>query len=110
MLEPHLRRSNGHVFRLHRIDGAWHPRLDVAEGAGARADIAKDHHRGMFPGPALADIGAGGLFAHRIELEITRSEEHTSELQSLMRISYAVFCLKQKTKIKAHIHITNQFL
>src|SRR3546814_7246477 len=28
----------------------------------------------------------------------TRSEEHTSELQSLMRISYAVFCLKTKTK------------
>src|SRR3546814_6397735 len=28
-----------------------------------------------------------------------RSEEHTSELQSLMRISYAVFCLKKKTKI-----------
>src|SRR3546814_2168955 len=30
-----------------------------------------------------------------------RSEEHTSELQSLMRISYAVFCLKKKTKISA---------
>src|SRR3546814_5617858 len=30
----------------------------------------------------------------------TRSEEHTSELQSLMRISYAVFCLKKKTKIR----------
>src|SRR3546814_8908714 len=29
----------------------------------------------------------------------TRSEEHTSELQSLMRISYAVFCLKKKNKI-----------
>src|SRR3546814_3178022 len=29
----------------------------------------------------------------------TRSEEHTSELQSLMRISYAVFCLKKKTNI-----------
>src|SRR3546814_8149272 len=29
----------------------------------------------------------------------TRSEEHTSELQSLMRISYAVFCLKKKTQI-----------
>src|SRR3546814_7778025 len=28
---------------------------------------------------------------------VTRSEEHTSELQSLMRISYAVFCLKKKT-------------
>src|SRR3546814_7960531 len=28
----------------------------------------------------------------------SRSEEHTSELQSLMRISYAVFCLKKKTK------------
>src|SRR3546814_7343589 len=31
-------------------------------------------------------------------LAIYRSEEHTSELQSLMRISYAVFCLKKKTK------------
>src|SRR3546814_2594321 len=31
-----------------------------------------------------------------------RSEEHTSELQSLMRISYAVFCLKQKKKNKTH--------
>src|SRR3546814_4234050 len=30
----------------------------------------------------------------------TRSEEHTSELQSLMRISYAVFCLKKKIKLK----------
>src|SRR3546814_5669865 len=31
-----------------------------------------------------------------------RSEEHTSELQSLMRLSYAVFCLKTKNKIKKH--------
>src|SRR3546814_6952590 len=33
----------------------------------------------------------------RLEMNHARSEEHTSELQSLMRISYAVFCLKQKT-------------
>src|SRR3546814_3481842 len=33
-------------------------------------------------------------------LHTGRSEEHTSELQSLMRISYAVFCLKKKTKTK----------
>src|SRR3546814_8708855 len=32
-----------------------------------------------------------------------RSEEHTSELQSLMRISYAVFCLKKKTNLKHKI-------
>src|SRR3546814_6558799 len=36
-----------------------------------------------------------------------RSEEHTSELQSLMRISYAVFCLKKKKK-KNHTHITTK--
>src|SRR3546814_6312054 len=39
-----------------------------------------------------------------------RSEEHTSELQSLMRISYAVFCLKKKNKNKltnAEIHVIN---
>src|SRR3546814_4239635 len=34
-----------------------------------------------------------------------RSEEHTSELQSLMRISYAVFCLKKKIKYNNHIHV-----
>src|SRR3546814_6637555 len=34
-----------------------------------------------------------------------RSEEHTSELQSLMRISYAVFCLKQKKQTKQHLQI-----
>src|SRR3546814_8773731 len=34
-----------------------------------------------------------------------RSEEHTSELQSLMRISYAVFCLKKKKKEKQIIHM-----
>src|SRR3546814_5000632 len=46
----------------------------------------------------------------------TRSEEHTSELQSLMRISYAVFCLKKKKKTPntystrryAHPPVTNQ--
>src|SRR3546814_8467615 len=41
-----------------------------------------------------------------------RSEEHTSELQSLMRISYAVFCLKKKTKTiqPATYHSTKQKL
>src|SRR3546814_4391655 len=34
--------------------------------------------------------------AKSIDADIVRSEEHTSELQSLMRISYAVFCLKKK--------------
>src|SRR3546814_6698632 len=43
------------------------------------------------------------LLARRVvtadAVELSRSEEHTSELQSLMRISYAVFCLKKKTYI-----------
>src|SRR3546814_4343598 len=38
---------------------------------------------------------------------LRRSEEHTSELQSLMRISYAVFCLKKKKTRKQHEYITN---
>src|SRR3546814_7908980 len=37
-----------------------------------------------------------------------RSEEHTSELQSLMRISYAVFCLKKKTKSVYITHLTHK--
>src|SRR3546814_8672146 len=35
-----------------------------------------------------------------LELAYERSEEHTSELQSLMRISYAVFCLKKKKRVQ----------
>src|SRR3546814_1547713 len=53
---------------------------------------------------AAAEIGLGLKLLLRIDdaaerdsLEL-RSEEHTSELQSLMRISYAVFCLKKKKK------------
>src|SRR3546814_8667573 len=47
---------------------------------------------------AGSSIAAGVIF--------TRSEEHTSELQSLMRISYAVFCLKKKNKTNININIT----
>src|SRR3546814_4386069 len=39
-----------------------------------------------------------------INLSVNRSEEHTSELQSLMRISYAVFCLKKKNKQPIHMY------
>src|SRR3546814_4283326 len=50
----------------------------------------------------LAHAAAG--IAHRDQdIGSGRSEEHTSELQSLMRISYAVFCLKKKTPTNTHI-------
>src|SRR3546814_1671579 len=49
----------------------------------------------------LAFLGRGPLDAEEF-----RSEEHTSELQSLMRISYAVFCLKKKTRITIHLATT----
>src|SRR3546814_2635436 len=47
------------------------------------------------PGAAVEAAGADDVVA-----AARRSEEHTSELQSLMRISYAVFCLKKKKKKK----------
>src|SRR3546814_9097738 len=49
------------------------------------------------PSPALVAMAAHGLYTWDIVPD-WRSEEHTSELQSLMRISYAVFCLKKKTQ------------
>src|SRR3546814_9466455 len=55
---------------------------------------------------SAGSISAGGMCAAQgrarasAALSRKRSEEHTSELQSLMRISYAVFCLKKKTKHK----------
>src|SRR3546814_6839017 len=55
-----------------------------------------EQHRLALPQIAVGQIAAdnrGNIHQRRI----CRSEEHTSELQSLMRISYAVFCLKKKT-------------
>src|SRR3546814_7084843 len=55
----------------------------------------------------VQEFGLLGVTKNRLALvndsTITRSEEHTSELQSLMRISYAVFCLKQQP----HLQIRN---
>src|SRR3546814_1263456 len=56
--------------------------------------------QGRDPGPSDGERLAGTIRAYRDagKANAERSEEHTSELQSLMRISYAVFCLKKKTK------------
>src|SRR3546814_9348766 len=79
---------------LVRSAGGRDPRLDHAEALQFRGD--RRHHRGVDDvhsrSPALRpQLGLPLLLAARC-----RSEEHTSELQSLMRISYAVFCLKKK--------------
>src|SRR3546814_4096859 len=60
--------------------------------------------------PRAAPASAGHASSHKNQKN--RSEEHTSELQSLMRISYAVFCLKKKNNIKynrnTHTNITHK--
>src|SRR3546814_5374596 len=56
------------------------------------------------PGPSAS--GREGVERLAADLK-DRSEEHTSELQSLMRISYAVFCLKKKKKKKKYNETTN---
>src|SRR3546814_3992120 len=58
-----------------------------------------DGHRGALSYAGRASQGVESL-DHRSPGN--RSEEHTSELQSLMRISYAVFCLKKKTTQRNH--------
>src|SRR3546814_3727796 len=57
------------------------------------------------------DPGRGGEMEHVliVEARFYRSEEHTSELQSLMRISYAVFCLKKKKKYKQKTKKTEEY-
>src|SRR3546814_9248890 len=61
-------------------------RLGVLEGQGVLRRLPE-------PSFELLALGQRAVRRH----QTGRSEEHTSELQSLMRISYAVFCLKKKT-------------
>src|SRR3546814_8988960 len=76
------------------------PAFGAARGNAQRGERVDD------PAFERMDIGAHVAPASRqVELDIAdRSEEHTSELQSLMRTSYAVFCLKNKHKIKTQMN------
>src|SRR3546814_8923081 len=77
-------------------DGA---RLDQDRGgAGLRQYMRRQN---------VGEYAAGARPLRRIAAHGGRSEEHTSELQSLMRISYAVFCLKKKKK---HTYTCNTLL
>src|SRR3546814_9649706 len=88
-----------------------HPPLGIADDRGEARAVARDldtakSRFGFFGEPDRVGfildprIGAEPHLADQPgnEQDDDRSEEHTSELQSLMRISYAVFCLKQKKK------------
>src|SRR3546814_7623640 len=87
-----------------------------------RAAVEKSKHLALGGAEHRDIVAALDLYraaaAHRdlvdppdVEPFYGRSEEHTSELQSLMRISYAVFCLKQKTTTPPSIHsTTNQYI
>src|SRR3546814_9295773 len=67
--------------------------LNAAVGHAISRDPARQ------PKTKLRMVGTLGILeASDIGAKAVRSEEHTSELQSLMRISYAVFCLKKKKK------------
>src|SRR3546814_5299923 len=77
----------------------------VQEDVADAEDIAQHHdgelqqHHGQGqPAHRRPDGDVHGLEPGNPNLHAFRSEEHTSELQSLMRISYAVFCLKKKKK------------
>src|SRR3546814_5017536 len=75
---------------LHRVDGA----ARYAEADAKIAHLQQGLHQSS---PPAAGAGSGAR-----SVAAVRSEEHTSELQSLMRISYAVFCLKKKKKTQVN--------
>src|SRR3546814_7242792 len=95
------------LFRSHRDRGGSAPRHpDVVRGSVPRDPRVP---RAARPPDAGAHRGPHAGFARRARVREhaadprARSEEHTSELQSLMRISYAVFCLKKKKQTHNNI-------
>src|SRR3546814_4872167 len=85
------------------VDGLFRKRGKCHRRNELRAAISKDAAHGHTGLANQADEFAGLISrnaAANDEKNALRSEEHTSELQSLMRISYAVFCLKNTNKQK----------
>src|SRR3546814_4102004 len=80
------------VFRARISRLCRSARETVFRGAGH----APDPHRKESQWPSLPRKSSPSISRTRCAAVTSRSEEHTSELQSLMRISYAVFCLKKK--------------
>src|SRR3546814_2619704 len=76
-----------------------HTRTPAARGGSHNRQIATDTQCSGASGTCSGHPYCGGSCAGRWHCAAAalRSEEHTSELQSLMRISYAVFCLKKQT-------------
>src|SRR3546814_4875103 len=90
-------RDNGRIRNLaERADREFEVGREGGYAAAAREGIAdeRDPQRRRVQAISVLAFRFGGHFHRR------RSEEHTSELQSLMRISYAVFCLKKKKQTK----------
>src|SRR3546814_9019975 len=93
------------------VDQADAPRLAIAGGEIVfdRVDFGYDPRRPILSGVSftvpqgktVAIVGPSGAGKSTVS-RILRSEEHTSVLQSLMRISYAVFCLKKKHPYHGH--------
>src|SRR3546814_2165491 len=80
--------------------------LADAEGAVEDEENGEGGRRRDEAGDKTSRVVPGEKVEHRVSLSAcaARSEEHTSELQSLMRISYAVFCLKKKKKTTQYIN------
>src|SRR3546814_5266232 len=90
-----------HAFAADTMIGEWLRQQPVALKLGSVLFV----HGGISPRVARTGLDVGQLNAAMQDYWNDRSEEHTSELQSLMRISYAVFCLKKKNKIYNIIQI-----
>src|SRR3546814_1601784 len=71
--------------------------LSVGKELGFNPDTVNVNGGAIAIGHPIGASGARVLTTLLYEMQKRRSEEHTSELQSLMRNSYAVFCLKKKT-------------
>src|SRR3546814_5289293 len=85
-----LEEASSRITDRYEVKGYTRDQIAYHLGLIVRAGYAEG------PGPRYSSTGSDPTIPSVVILDRLRSEEHTSELQSLMRISYAVFCLKKK--------------
>src|SRR3546814_4022286 len=112
LFAPHLAEivalAKRHAFHTKNVIGGRRVKIEIRKRKGEQEMFSREGKGEVFETEDHLSIFVSiDFFRRDLPQRFLRSEEHTSELQSLMRISYAVYCLKKKKTNRLQYHTSS---